>query len=746
MKITDIQVIEFGGLENRAFTLDGGLNIFEGDNETGKSTLWLFIKFMLYGMAKKGTAERERSINRLSHRAAGTMTLTCENVEYRIERSFSENSRGKVVTYRTDTGERVFADKEPGEALLGVSKEIFESSCGIGQASASNLGGEKGAAAIRNILSSADEDVDIEKIQKRLEAIRVYYRHKNGKGGKLYEMSGKINQLEQNLEKASENSLRIAQIEEKLSKNAQVLEQNENRAKEIGAVVEAARKREVLRRFDSLRENCEKKADIESSIEELRSEQIRNGYMPTATDVANLNMLATSADRIETAVLEAKNALDKAEKNIPFDRELAEIGERIEKDGGAKVINERLTKAKKTASFGSALAIGGGVFALGGAAVIFVSMLARIIIAAVFAAVSAIGIAVARASGAKNKQICKEYGKTNIKELVEYIGLCADAYEKRNRYQNSLFELNSALDRAEEQKKIIYSDLERALRRVSADIPASPESARAESERIGIFLEEYSSLLRTKERICAVIENDEKILSVYNESELRAEVSDESTNISDSELRDAENKRKFYEEQIRVLRQRESNLRTELINLKATSEDPTAIADKLAMLRESYASADSYYEAVVTAIDGIERAAASLQGSITPLIGRHAAKIIDYISDGAYTSVNMGRELNLSLTDSVGLTTTDEMMSGGTRDVSYLALRISLMTQIFEDELPPFMMDEVLCQLDETRMRRILGLLGGLCEKDMQCLLFTCHERESRACSELGIKARIHKM
>ena len=84
MKITDIQIIEFGGLENRSFTLDGGLNIFEGDNESGKSTLWLFIKFMLYGMAKKGTAERERSINRLSHRAAGTMTLECDGIEYSL--------------------------------------------------------------------------------------------------------------------------------------------------------------------------------------------------------------------------------------------------------------------------------------------------------------------------------------------------------------------------------------------------------------------------------------------------------------------------------------------------------------------------------------------------------------------------------------------------------------------------------------------------------------------------------------
>ena len=106
----------------------------------------------------------------------------------------------------------------------------------------------------------------------------------------------------------------------------------------------------------------------------------------------------------------------------------------------------------------------------------------------------------------------------------------------------------------------------------------------------------------------------------------------------------------------------------------------------------------------------------------------------------------MGRDLNLSLADSVGLTTTQEMMSGGTRGASYLALRISLMMQIFENELPPLMMDEVLCQLDATRVKRILGLIGEMCEKDMQCLLFTCHQREAEDCNELGIKAKIHQM
>ena len=42
MIIKELNVIEFGGLIGRRFDFSRGINIIEGDNEAGKSTLWLF--------------------------------------------------------------------------------------------------------------------------------------------------------------------------------------------------------------------------------------------------------------------------------------------------------------------------------------------------------------------------------------------------------------------------------------------------------------------------------------------------------------------------------------------------------------------------------------------------------------------------------------------------------------------------------------------------------------------------------
>ena len=106
----------------------------------------------------------------------------------------------------------------------------------------------------------------------------------------------------------------------------------------------------------------------------------------------------------------------------------------------------------------------------------------------------------------------------------------------------------------------------------------------------------------------------------------------------------------------------------------------------------------------------------------------------------------MGRDMELSLIDKNGTTTTVDMMSGGMKDAAYIALRIALMLRIFGGDTPPLMLDEALCQLDDGRMKRILEILSRLCQMNAQCILFTCHRREAVACRELGITAEFFKM
>ena len=98
---------------------------------------------------------------------------------------------------------------------------------------------------------------------------------------------------------------------------------------------------------------------------------------------------------------------------------------------------------------------------------------------------------------------------------------------------------------------------------------------------------------------------------------------------------------------------------------------------------------------------------------------------------------------NLDLTvEQDGFHVDVDMLSGGAKDAAYICLRISLMLRLFGSELPPLIMDESLCQLDDTRAANMLTLLSGLSETATQCILLTCHSRESEMCKDLGIKVK----
>ena len=746
MRIDELNIIEFGGLSDRHYKLSEGLNIFEGDNEAGKSTLWLFIKFMLYGMPKKGHPERQKSVSRTSHTASGTMTVIKEGETYRIERSFSENSKSKATVYRISDGEKVFVGEEPGEALLGVTKDIFENSVSVGQTACASLGGEKGAAAIRNILSSANEDVDIDKIQKKLDSIRVYYRHRNGKGGKLFELAQDISLLEGRLEKATESRLKITDIEKKLNGISENVRNTEEELKAVAELNDTLQRQEILSRFDRLAESRQQLSELCEARDDLVKSEAKNGHLPTAADAASLAASANSCARAESAKNDADARLTSitSEKRASESRaELISAGKLIENGGGAEKALSAYAKAGAQRVWGISLAGVGAVLLIASVALILSLSKLFAISAAVSAVLMIVGIAVSLSGVSKGKAGVLSHIQKGA-DVQAYINECVEAYKTDVALSAELTKAEAEKKSAEEHCQYLYGLMEAEMKRLYSTLPVSIDNARAEAIRLNGFVERHRRYSEKAEALRGLIEGEEKILSVYDEKALRDAFA--VSGMPSLSREEADKKKRFYEERLRTLRQRDKDLRTELINLKALSDDPTALRDELLDKKKQYAEAEEYYNAVVTAIDGIERAASAMRGNITPAIGQKAAELIGSICDEKYTSVMMGRDMELSLIDKNGTTTTVDMMSGGMKDAAYIALRIALMLRIFGGDTPPLMLDEALCQLDDGRMKRILEILSRLCQMNAQCILFTCHKREAIACRELGIKAEIFKM
>ena len=742
MKILSLNIVEFGGLLDRKFDLSEGLNIFEGENEAGKSTIWLFIKFMLYGMPRKGHEDRERSVSWRGHRAAGSMRVLHEGEEYRIERSFTESGRSgneRKAIYHHATGELAFADKDAGEVFLGVPKEVFENTCAIGQMQLSDLGGKKGADAIRNLLSSADETTDITHIEDKLEKIRVQYRHKNGKGGLLYEKSAQINEAKKQWETALETERRLLTLEEKMKRNQAQSEKNAERLSLVSEQLTQLGTLELLRRFERLRSMKESKCELDAKLQALKARVQKTDKELCEADAATLRTLAFNLRTAKQRAEAQKEAVDQLASKHTYDEADAALGEQLEAEGGAVAILARMKRHSRSFLIGLCLGL---LLVVGGAVGILLHPLAAI------AAVLGLGVSVVGVlARSKASALAKRFGQTSA-TLEAYLTRCTEAFDAKREAQKAHLEAEASCSAAQSLVRQIEEQIGAALQRTLpvSELEVSVEAADAEATRISAYLSEARELLANQTAMAKAISDEENALASYDEAVLRETLSIDPTTLASLDLARLETERRFLKGQAKMLEDGFRSSQIELISAKANAKNPMELADRVAEFCESYARAEEYYETMELAIGALHDAAETMSGNITPALGRRAGEMMSIISGGRYETLSAGSDYTPTLLDAQQFTVTAESLSAGTRDAAYLSLRIALVSQIFEGELPPLMLDDALCQIDDARTARILTLLSKLCEEQFQCLLFTCHTREVRICEEKGLSYVKHSL
>ncbi len=385
MQIKKLTIDEYGALREREFVLSEGMNILEGNNESGKSTILSFIRFMLYGMPRKsaGTVtDRDRGISWSSGIAGGSMEISVSDKkgnlqDYRIERhgqmrgaAGHENYTEVLKIIDLATGTEVFDGQEPGKALLGLSQETFVSTACLRQLECTNVDGTGINASIENLLFAANEGINTEKALNKLDDIRKTLLHKNGKGGMITELETQKLFLEEKLTHAKETAETI--ITKESAVEALGILENEIGAKsrECENTILLYENCTVLRRFDELHT---KETELEAKQEELRRLCDQKGYpgkLPDRQTVAEIeNSLRALSDASANNTL-ADAELTKAQTSPDGDRILAAHTETIEAEGGREAIEAEfahLTKKQKKAKRGSLTSlIFGIVLLLGG--------------------------------------------------------------------------------------------------------------------------------------------------------------------------------------------------------------------------------------------------------------------------------------------------------------------------------------------------------------------------------------------
>ena len=754
MKIKELNIVEFGCLRNKKIVLGDGLNLIHGENESGKSTVMLFIRFMFYGLParSKKNYDRERSLSFEGHRAAGTMTLEKDGRCYLVERQaiavgIKLNENIKVT--ELDSGELIEGDV--AARFLGVPVEVFESSCFVSQMRATEVNGEKTASAVENMLVSADESVDVSKVLDRMDKVRKEYKLARGNGGLIYETEEQIRELifQQSAltDKYVECNERSAELERKKAALAAA-------RKDLGdteSALEQVSNGRILQQFAELDGKRAELEELKKSRETLEAEATRKGRAPSAEYRMGLASAVSTLKNAARRYSESVENYNKECNSASFDEGLAAHGERIEAQGGAQRILADVMQKHKSAGTKR-----GWAFALIGAAVVSaasvticfgVAYLPWILIA-VASALLAGGVALFALSSRDKKaekQAISEF-PVSFDGISAYLSDCESTLAQKREAESRRSEAFVIMETSRET----YEDANGALREVlDLALELDPEldsdglirAAEEEYRRAGDFLNSFEELCRSIGVLERIVLENERSLSGYDRDQLAEIVTVDISKLTLDDLKNAKQRNEFNRQRVDMLNRQVSALEVTLAGLRGGLQgDPDEISDRISELREKLVHYREYYIALVMAMEHIEKASSAMSGSVTPIISKRAGELLSELSGGKHPRLQTTKTFGLSV-EQDGFTFDGGQLSGGTKDAAYLCLRIALLLNVFGEECPPVMLDEALCQMDDGRAATLLRMLGRLSGSGLQCMLFTCHSREAQLCRDEKIEA-----
>ena len=748
MRIRELNISEFGCLKDKRIELGDGLNIINGDNETGKSTIALFIKFMLYGLPKRSSRsrDRERALSFSGHRAEGSMTLELDGKRYRIERRAVAASRVSetVSVVCEDTGEELKG--EPWEIFLGVPCEVFESSCLVSQMGASSISKAGAESAMDNMLASADESIDVSAVLDRIDAVRKIYKLNRGEGGVLYEAERRISELGAELRGATEKHLRHNSMVSRLERKKHELEAVESELCAAEMRFEDIRGAQILGRFDGLARTRLRHKQAQDALGAVQGQMGIDGFVPDDSHTAALSSAHTAHAQACERLAQKKRLHTAAISEAGGQDDKASVGERIERAGGKESILSVARgyngsyRSRRTAG---SLLCGVGAVLIPVAALLFafVAVVAAAIAAVLGVALVSTGVALSvSAKGMRKKRdaACAEYGQT-FEQLDGYLSECLEALTLCRQRADQVIAARAQVAAAEEEelrtRRALCDLLSRSCRTVPEEQSELWRIAESEIVRIDGLCRQRAEIRRDIYGLEALIDTEERALSEYDETALREKYS-HVDRFDSTAYAEAERAARFGRAKKSMLSNEISELRESIAAYGAgLAKSPADISDEISRTERRLQADTRYFDALMLAKQAIEQASLSMSGNVTPQLSRRAGELLEIVSGGRHKGVQTTKSLDVSV-EQDGFNVSDELLSGGTKDAAYLCLRIALMSRLFGGQQPPLMLDETLCQMDDRRAALVLGVLSKLAETGQQTILFSCHARETEICKQ----------
>ena len=697
MRITSVSLCNVGLHQDAEWSLDGGMTVLHGPNESGKTTFQRALELVLTRPATSTAPD----LTALRSWGSGTdaaptvaITFTWDEEDGSLhEGRLAKVFAGSAGTTRLELDGEVIAGTAEAEqrlaALSGLPTEGFlHSTASVRQAELAGL--ERDEASLRDRLAASMTGADRSTARARrlLAAAMAELEPRNGGPGRLGTGAEAVADAERRLATGEEGLARLERDREAHTTARERRVDADSALAERRAQLEKAREAE---RLNLVRDDAQGRYDRYAEAIGLRDELAK--LASTHPSPTPLEELRPAVERLRTL----------GSRIATLEQELAS-----EVQVNFELPPER--KWRPRSRMGLVLAAVGVLVAVVGTG-------------AGLAGLADLGIAPGAAGG-----------------VIAFIGLVIALLGLRER--NADRQMRQMKDEEVARRLRGRSDMEEELKRDLAERDQLlaqlelPGTAEAE-ERLAAETAHVERITTSRARLEALIGDEHPDTLPSKRDAAAAEVATATAALDalgpiakeprarerlEVEVRDAEGVADRA-------RDDEATARARVEQNPVDAEDVAGLAERLAGWQRDLAALQRHERILSRTLAELDSAEQSTLARATRFLERRMVGDVDRITDGRYREVRVDDDLGVALRSTErGDWVPVSELSRGTIDAVYLAARLGLVRLVTADRRPPLILDDPLVSLDDERAERALAVLREVAS-DYQVIYLTTSER-----------------
>ncbi len=719
VNIEKIEIVSFGKLKNASLSAEKGINILSAPNESGKSTLAAFIKFVFYGFVgarMQSLTENERKLYTPwgGEICEGSITLTADGTKYTVHRRCLASGKENAEIINYATGRAEFIGEVAGEVFFGVSEEVFARTLFFRQLTLPQSKDEILADRLRNIAISADEQVSTKKAVARLNECKNELKGRLGSG-----LIPKAEKERDELEAAITESLSIRKQTEIL--NAEIKKRAADMASAAEQLEILNEERRNIEKYDSLTklrninrlalEEQNAREEYEAASAGLKQRDDGDAFRALYAKNTEYVAVCRECEKIGRELQEAVSARDDLLEDAQITPEEAKEAE--------KTINSSKKLSRILFFAAAVLVVAGVITSLASAGTMGLGII--IAVAGVVAAV--VGAVIL----AKPAGMAKELGFANAGELERAVN-ALPALERQIEESERRVKILEGEHRESKTKcAILKRELDEGIGRYTDVAEGNYEDRLQLILRLSSESGEKLAIWRAKKE---ELDNATKGVDInaLAEDARGAEPPERDKAKVDLEIR-------FYSDKHYKLSELNRADELALATLEAKCGDPAVLVGKRDSLNARIDELTIKHKAYETAVRVIEESADYMKSMVAPRIGERADEYFTAATGGKYSAFEIDTRLSMSFGEDMRRSC--DYLSAGTRDSAYLSLRLALADMLFGGCGVPILLDDAFVRMDDNRLRMIAGAIKEASKKH-QIFILTHGNRESLAFSDIG--------